>query len=127
MNTLSWLLYFADVAGGIDSVFTAIAVVSLIAAFIWGVIGFAAVSVDDPNLDFWRSRCKIGWSIIAPSLFFGSILSSAVPSKDTIYAIAASEMGEQALQTPTADRAFKAINSWLDKQIEGDAKKDDTK
>lgn len=42
----------------------------------------------------------------------------ALPTRDTVLAIAASEMGERALQTPTAGKAFKALDSWLDKQID---------
>lgn len=42
----------------------------------------------------------------------------ALPAKDTVLAIAASEMGERALNTPTAGKAFKALDAWLDKQID---------
>lgn len=40
-----------------------------------------------------------------------------IPSSKTIYAIAASEMGEEVLASPTADKAHKALDAWLDDQI----------
>lgn len=47
-------------------------------------------------------------------LGFGAAL---LPGRDTVYAIAASEMGEQALKTPLAGKAEKALEAWLDHQI----------
>lgn len=119
MNQLSWLIYLADVAGNLDNFFFTIMILSLIATGIWVVVGSIAAD-DNEDADFWRVWRKVGWAVIAPSFFFGTILGSVVPSKDTVYAIAASEMGERALQTPTADRAFRALNSWLDRQIAGE-------
>lgn len=49
-------------------------------------------------------------------LGFGTI-AVFVPSKNTIYAIAASEYGEEALKAPEASKAREAINAWLDEQI----------
>jgi hypothetical protein len=45
------------------------------------------------------------------------VLAAMCPSKTTIYGIAASQMGEQALKTPLAGKAGKALEAWLDKQI----------
>lgn len=40
-----------------------------------------------------------------------------MPSKDTVYAIAASEMGESVLKSETGSLATQALNAWLKKQI----------
>lgn len=40
-----------------------------------------------------------------------------IPNKDTLYAIATSQVGEQVLSTPLAAKAEKALEAWLDKQI----------
>jgi hypothetical protein len=47
-------------------------------------------------------------------LWGGSFLG---PSKDTFYLIAASEAGEQTLNTPEVSKARIVINKWLDDQI----------
>ena len=52
------------------------------------------------------------------------VVSLAVPSKDTVYAIAASEVGEEIVKSETAGKAVKALNAWLDKQIAPTEKKD---
>lgn len=43
--------------------------------------------------------------------------SFLVPSKDTFYLIAASEAGEQSLQTPEFGKVRQVINKWLDGQL----------
>ena len=120
MNSLSWLIYLADVAGNLDSFFFALMIVSIIAAVIWVIVMFSALD-ENEGPTFWRPWRRIGYFVIAPLFFTGVILGSVVPSRDTVYAIAASEMGERALRTPTADRAFKALNSWLDRQISNES------
>lgn len=54
-----------------------------------------------------------------PLAVWAAVLVSTnfIPSRDTFYAIAASEMGEQALKTPIATKAGKALEKWLDEQI----------
>lgn len=41
------------------------------------------------------------------------------PSSGTIYAIAASEMGERVLTSETGGKAVQALDAWLDRQIAG--------
>lgn len=43
--------------------------------------------------------------------------STLIPSQETVYAIAASQMGEQALKTPLASKAGQALEAWLDRQM----------
>ena len=45
------------------------------------------------------------------------LLTAAIPGKDTMYAIAASEMGEKILKTETAGKVQQALSAWLDAQI----------
>jgi hypothetical protein len=47
-----------------------------------------------------------------------ALLGGLTPSRETIYAIAASELGEEALKSSAATKAQQALNAWLDKQIE---------
>jgi hypothetical protein len=53
----------------------------------------------------------------ALAFFLSGVISCCLPSQTTMYAIAASQMGEQALKTPLAGKAGKALEAWLDKQI----------
>lgn len=48
-----------------------------------------------------------------------SVVFVFVPQKNTVYAIAASEVGEEVLKSETADKAMTALNAWLDRQIAG--------
>lgn len=122
MNSLSWLLYAAEILGNLGSLLT-----------FFGVAGLLVVSV------FWlialmdqNSRYPDEWSVGVPQKMMKiiwvpcTVLSVAMlfPSSNTIYAIAASEMGERAMTTPTFGKATEALNAWLDKQIEGAKKKD---
>lgn len=64
---------------------------------------------------------KISWPIaIASFLLWGG--SFLVPDKDTFYLIAASEAGEQAIQTPEFTKLRTLLNQYLDDAIEGENK-----
>ena len=114
MNNLSWLLYAAEVSGNLQEMFQAFVVLSVIGVAFW-VFTSLMWKTDTPNENFapfWR---KIGYFFVSAALV-SAVLSAVVPSKDTVYAIAASEMGEQAIQTPLAKKAFNALSAWLDRQ-----------
>lgn len=128
MNSLSWMLYLADVAQSASGFLGFVTILGgIVGAGSWAArlaLGSSPTiySWDDKEAKTAEHRELVGIakkaSIYLPiaALATGT-LSVAIPTKDTIYAIAASEMGEQALKTPTADKAFKALNAWLDRQI----------
>lgn len=110
MNDLSWLIYLADVVGGLRlalgiSIFVSIVLIP------WA----CAAGVDLYNIEVHDLPFK---SIAAWFLILGLVLI-ITPSKNTIYAIAASEMGEEVLESETASKAMKAVDAWLDRQIDG--------
>lgn len=111
MNKLSWLIYLADVCNDLDSL--------LFFAMTVGVFGFIISLVVWANDENWQpdSRRRTIWYLFFPIMVGGSIFGAIVPSDDTIYAIAASEIGEQVLDSHTGNKAVKALNHWLDKQI----------
>lgn len=43
-----------------------------------------------------------------------------IPSKETFYLIAASEMGNKAVQTPEFDKIRKIVDKFLDRQLNDD-------
>ena len=122
MNDLSWMLYWADVAGNISVTTGVLAVGSAIGGCVATLVKTVATDFDNigkPQTNKKRPLFE-GWN--AGRKFFLVALAAAaigapIPSKETIYAIAASEMGEQALKTPIATKAGKALEKWLDEQI----------
>lgn len=119
MNQLSWLLYAADVVDSLNAT-AAIVFVSTVVATLFAAVLASAHVVDheEENSRRWAGiakRCGLTALCIA-------LATAPIPSKDTIYAIAVSEMGEQALATPLAGKATKALEAWLGKQIAGDEK-----
>jgi hypothetical protein len=71
-------------------------------------------------------RYKWSWRFALTSAAF-AIIACFMPSKGTMYAIAASQVGEQVVQSETvrgiASDAQKALQQWIKKQLEPDAKK----
>lgn len=128
MNSLSWMIYLADVSDGVGRLFGGLTFVSGISTVLCA-IGFYA-TMTAPDVYGWEDRdaklaahtklhLMLGKTIpraVAGFLVFG-LCAGALPSKETVYAIAASEMGEQLINTPTAGKAVKALDAWLDRQI----------
>lgn len=108
MNNLSWLLYFAGMFGALKAVAFAVCLFSVLLGL--PVLGAMTEGGHIENPRPWLKRIAI---IVAA----GALVLIVTPSKNTMYAIAASEMGEQALQSPIATKASKALEKWLDDQI----------
>ena len=108
MATVIWLLYLADVAQGLSVVLGAGGVVALVICGSYYLISRDEyLGVDEP---------KSVRPIVIPALVAVSI-AAILPSKTTIYAVAAVTAGDKALQTETGSKAVRALNAWLDKQI----------
>lgn len=146
MNSLSWLLYIAGVSGsfgvlliwmGIFLVFGGgvLYVLSVIlrqdglkpVEFRYGATEDSqsyknGVANKKEMLGWAKSTSFWGRSMIIIGVV-GWFIAAGLPSKETVYAIAASEMGEELLKTPTAAKATKALDAWLDKQIAEQTKK----
>jgi hypothetical protein len=113
MNSLSWMIYLADVVGNVGAICGIILVVVGIGLILVAI----PLTVDPDEHDALRRPWRNGlvaWIVVAA-------ISSVIPSKDAIYAIAASEMGETALNSETGGKAVQALNAWLDRQIAGEA------
>lgn len=109
MNDLSWLIYFADVADGLEFAISVSIFVSAILIPVSCAVACHDYEVKVHNLPF---------KSIASWFFILVLLLIAIPSKTTIYAIVASEMGEEVLGSETASKAMKAVDLWLDRQID---------
>ncbi|MBC8718412.1 hypothetical protein [Ochrobactrum sp. Marseille-Q0166] len=113
MNTLSWLLYLADVAGSAKPMFGFI-------AFMVGLMGGAGVVVlwvisaieDIEKLP--ATIVTVIWVLITiPSL----ALAILIPSKDTIYLITASQAGEVVVKSDEAKEIMSGLRDIIKEQI----------
>lgn len=113
MNRLSWLIYLADVCNNLDWLFFLFMFIGVA-----GLIISVLVWMNDGNNE-WKpeQRRRTIFHLFLPLAVTGSILGAIVPSDDTIYAIAASELGERVLNSQTGGKAVQALNHWLDKQM----------
>lgn len=115
MNQLSWMIYLASVLDSTSIVLAIILICLLIAAGIWAV-AMIPMSIESAEPETWTAWKKIGKFIFIPLIILCPFLIF-IPNKDTIYAIAASQAGEQVVKSPLGQKAEKALESWLDKQI----------
>lgn len=106
MNNLSWLIYFADVLPGFG---LTLAVLSLISLIIFGTVLLVLAMAGE-----WSKASPYWKWIFVPIV--GLLLAVPIPAKETIYMIAASEVGEEALATPEVAKIRMLINKYLDEQ-----------
>jgi len=123
MNTLSWFLYFADVVSGLDRFFGMVALLSVfvfVGVAIWYIASFHDYKqwkgteyehVYTPTIQ--RQVLLLSLTVLLVS----ATCSSLFPSKNTMYAIAASEMGEKVLTSELGTKAQQAIEVWITQQI----------
>lgn len=123
MNDLSWMLYWADVLPSFSSAmafFLFFAVVGFGGALVANRV-FAATKDHDADAAVgFQSTSFARWAFPLIAIIWLSMWF--VPSRDTFYAIAASEMGEEALKSPIATKAGKALEKWLDDQLADETK-----
>lgn len=128
MNDLSWLIYLADVAGTAKAAAGTAALVCVAASGFGGLVWRLQAT-------FWKIELKyadtcgidpekrpadwlLHWTkplLIAAAIF--AVVAVIFPARETVYAIAASEMGEELIKTPTFNKASAALDAWLDRQI----------
>lgn len=133
MNSLSWLLYLAQVGGNIGGFFFALALVCGIGGIV-ALIGyfgnkdsFSTFGYDKnevkrkallDEIDSWRR-----WAIFGVSgvMFFGTV-SALMPSHRTMMLIASSEMGERLLNndkvTSIIDPSVELLRTYIQKELE---------
>lgn len=111
MNTLSWLLYAADVAGSLGEMVFAGFVCCILACVVAAFVFFCSLEDhNDAAIDASKRIARIfgTWAVI---LF---LIQAVVPSQKTIYLIAASEMGEEIIMTPEMEKLRDVLNDQLD-------------
>lgn len=110
MNQLSWLLYWGNVAENLGDLTVGLVI----------LCGFGTFTAFFCILEGRMESAK-KFTVLFPVLgILFATISAFMPSQTTVYAIAASQMGEQALKSPIASKATQALTAWLDKQIAED-------
>ena len=112
MNSLSWLIYLADALPSVGWALSRMAFV----AFLLSVC-LLMFSFDPNNTHNLRSARKFSVyaAVIAAPI---ALLAFAIPEQETFYLIAASEMGEQVIQTPEAQETFDRLKQLIDLQLD---------
>lgn len=113
MNTLSWLLYLADVADSAKPMMGFIAFMSGFAGGV-GVIIFWIISGIEQLPKAPAAIVTVVWALIA---FPSAALAILIPSKDTIYLIAASEAGEVVVKSDEAKEIMSGLRDIIKDQI----------
>lgn len=125
MNTLSLFLYLADVLYQQVAFITFLCILS---PFVYLMARLAAVKWADASWN-WddealkeRKRAERARPFITTYKFFiyplvGLFLLSLVPSKDTFYLIAASEVGEMVVNTSEAQEIMSSLQEILNVQL----------
>ena len=120
MNNLSWLIYLAGVVNSVG-ILAFIVGCGACGAFFAGLGVSTGEYYDD---DEGARKRRFGYKMVKYSVaaFLAcSLLLIVLPGRETIYAIAASEMGEELLNSETGSKAVKALDAWLDRQIADDS------
>ena len=114
MNDLTLFLYAVELAGRLPTVTVLLAVTIVALGFFLPPKGVIAFSYDHegPFMGFGRIKPLIYiWSVVATVTFL-------VPSKETLYLMAGSEVVEFAVSTPEAQEFMKDVKEVIDIQLE---------
>lgn len=110
MNNLSWLLLWADLAQNVSITITLIASLLFIGG---GITAFIHFLVDEDAERAMPLIKSILWITIPIFL-----IASLIPSKQTIYMIAASETGETVVNSPETKKMFDLLKSKIEEQLQ---------
>lgn len=111
MNNLSWLLYFAEVAGKLGHVAEVITVV--LSLGLLGIVFWYTVSFDK-YLEIPKPPIKSYLVTYVVAL----LISVFTPSKETIYLIAGSEAGEAVVTSESGQEILNDIRQVIKHQLE---------
>lgn len=133
MNTLSWLIYGGDLAEGLKTLAIMaglFAVIVSAACFFFGLASADFGKLDVRYADSAEERsaakdlvnrryrlAKVAPLTGLPIAFIFAAVAAAIPSKATIYMIAASEMGERVVSQPEAKEMLGDLREVIAKQI----------
>lgn len=118
MNTLSWLIYFADL---VHSLIFITVVVSIVCFTIWTMARFAFIFHHERMITKEdQERLPSGNYLIIGFICVG--IASFLPSKNTVMLIAASEVGQRLVTSQqvvdVVDPSIELLKTWIKKETE---------
>lgn len=126
MNTLTWLLYTADVLYAQATFLMVGAVITPLTYLFFRLIsGMEAESIWSWDSDVVKKKKRERqsqdfvhnkWFLILPAVVL--FLLNFIPSRDTFYLMAASEAGEMVVNTPEAQEILKDLKEILSVQLD---------
>jgi len=120
MNSLSWMIYLADVCNNVGWLVWWVALILTLGMClaVMVIVGssLSAVEGDEDAKEANRAARQFAMRLALPTAG-AFLLAGVIPAKETVYAIAASEVGEGVLKSSTGSKAVRALDAWLDKQI----------
>lgn len=110
MNSVSWLIYAAEAISNLQHVFVLFSILGSVSLVAWNVLG-VAIHNDCCSPSEEREF------LFYPAAYLAAMIvcSAVIPSRNTIYLIAASELGEKALQTEVASDMLDIVKKELKK------------
>lgn len=119
MNSLSWMIYAADVLSNIGGLLLFLAIASMIISV--GVFIFAGPAIgiwDEDDRQYKHAKAALGFVLSKwwVPLVCG-FLWAVIPSQNTIYMIAASEAGETIVKTPEAQEIFNDLKTIIRQKL----------
>lgn len=114
-----WIIYLADVVGGLTALFGVFGMLIL-------VLQCFAFPIFNDICDSYKEGQAKAFGLIkiaTPSALFMLLLAVFIPSKQTIYMMAAAKVGQDIVEAPAtkeiSDKVLKLINQKLDEQLGG--------
>lgn len=123
MNLLSVILYFADIAANVMGVISGIGYVLISGFVVFNM--YKVISVINHNIEHEYHHCdessrKHGF-VCKPWLIIGLvmiIISNFIPTKQTMYMIAASEIGETIVLSPEMTETMVKVKTVVDLKLD---------
>ena len=124
MNSISWFLYlasFADKITGIAAVWGILLSLVVVMATVAWIVVFCTAAADKDAEKTLTLTTHI-WKVFVGWLIVMGVLYSVTPDSKTMYAIAASQVGEQVVKSEAAqgiaNDATKALQQWIKRQLD---------
>lgn len=126
MNQVSWLIYLSNICGNIGGLLVFVSIILSVVTGIYFTIsivqendGLSKYGAAEDNVKVIKEARKTRRFVplLCVIIVLCWLVAAFTPSQETVLAIAASQVGEQVLHSPTGDLATKALNAWLQHQI----------
>jgi hypothetical protein len=121
MNSVSWFIYIAQVSNSLGIMFCVLGGTGLVISGLYALIASAVASADKD--EFVLKTPAVRYVVTSIAML---VVGNVMPERNTMYAIAASQVGEKLVASEAvrgvADDATKALHQWIKRQIEPDKK-----